>query len=89
MPSDGDAIACIVGHFCVNDATDTLCLSWHRLWGRVTPNDDGVTGWATVVRSLHGTVADGTIARTVPYAMPLYSYVYDGVSKHCMYVICV
>ena len=84
MPSGGDGIARVAGEFCVNDATDILCLSWHRLWGRVTPNDNGVTGWATVVRSLHGTVADGAIVRTAPYAMSLYSYVYDGVSKHCM-----
>ena len=84
MPLGSDAIARIADEFCVQAVADILCLSWHRLWGRVTPNDNGVTGWVTVVRSLHGTVADGTIARTAPYAMPLYSYVYDGVSKHCM-----
>ena len=57
------AIAVLKVEFCLEVDGDILVLIWHRAWNRVTGNPNGVTGWATVVRSWKSTIADGAIVR--------------------------
>ena len=56
-------IAQFTNEFNVRSAEDILVCRWNRLWGRVSPNAYGTTGWATVVRSQCQSVADGDVLR--------------------------
>ena len=57
------AIAQLKEEFCLEIDGDILVIIWHRTWNRVTGNPNGVTGWATVVRSWKSTIAAGEIVR--------------------------
>ena len=57
------AIAQLREEFCLAVDGDILVIIWHREWNRVTGNPNGVTGWATVVRSWKSTVTAETPVR--------------------------
>ena len=61
-PADVDKIST---EFCIKTDSDVLVLMWHRSWSRVSRNVSGVTGWATVVRSLRGEIPEQSVVRTV------------------------
>ena len=48
---------------CVATDNDILVFKWHRSISKVTPNHNGTSGWATIIRSLNGTIADDTLIR--------------------------
>ena len=60
---DPKAIAQLKVEFCLEVDDDILVIIWHRSWNRVTGNLNGVTGWATVVRSWKSLIADGEVIR--------------------------
>ena len=62
-------IAAITDEFCVRlrSADDILVCKWHRSWGRTSKNQNGVSGWATVVRSFKGKLEDNAVKRTATH----------------------
>ena len=66
MPSLRD-IAKIPQAFCLRSSGDVLVCRWHRSWNKVTPTPKGVTGWATVVRSLNHSTPDNAVTRTAAH----------------------
>ena len=75
------AIAQLKEEFCLEIEGDILVIIWHRTWNRVTGNPNGVTGWATVVRSLNGEVSNAEVGHAV-----LLHYIYIYMDNFYTYV---
>ena len=63
------AIAAFTEEFCVRTGDDIVVGRWHRDRTRVIVNLNGVSGWATVVRSWKGTVTDDAVIRIAAHAV--------------------
>ena len=62
-------IAKLTVEFCLDADGSIFVVKWQRDRSRVTGNPNGVTGWATVVRSLNSTIADGETIRIAAHTV--------------------
>ena len=53
----------LLDELCAATKDDILCFKWDRSISQVTPNKNGISGWATTTRSLNGTTSGGNLIR--------------------------